>query len=441
MRTYSSLRVERAILIGFLSIITAGALFIWAFGLAYGRPIGFLDAFFTATSATCVTGLVVTDTAMLPLPSQVTLLVLIQLGGLGVMTVTTALLVFLKRRIGIHEELYLASGLNVDLPSGARGLVVRVWSIAFLVELAGAVLLFGGFKRHFNWEEAAWYAVFHSISAFCNAGFSVFSDNLAPYAETLLVPGTIMLLITLGGLGFLVLHELWNFVTRKNARLSPHTALVGGVSVMLTAAGTVLYLIAEQNVSLGGEPSWIWKTWNALIMSVSSRTAGFNSVPMRDMSGFGAFVMICLMMIGASPGSTGGGMKTSTFGLLWLSTFSHLRGEENVVFRNRLIPMSNVLLALSVTTVYIATVFMGAGLLRLMEPHGFKQLLFESASAMGTVGLSLDLTPRLCAPSKIVLILLMFWGRVGILTFVYGFTGRGKKPGHVTYAETGIPVG
>lgn len=440
MKTYSSLRIERTILIGFLSVITAGALFIWAFGIAYARPISFLDAFFSATSATCVTGLTVTDPALMPFPSQVALLVLIQLGGLGVMTVTTALLLFMRQRIGIHEGLYLASGLNMESPSGAKSLVTRVWTIALLVELIGCALLYLGFRENFPPSTALWYAIFHSISAFCNAGFSVFSDNLSSYSQTILIPGVIMALITLGGLGFLVIHELWSSAA-SHRRLSPHTVLVLRFSAILIVAGTLFFFMADSRENLAGLSNRGWKLWNALFMSISSRTAGFSTTPMGTMSGFGAFVVIVLMLIGASPGSTGGGMKTTTFGLLWLSTFANVKGEDDVIFRNRLVPQSNVLLALTVATIYISTVLLGAALLRMIEPHSFKALLFEASSAMGTVGLSLDLTPRLSSESKIILILLMFWGRVGILTFVYGFTGRRRKPGHVAYSETGIPVG
>ena len=440
MRTYSSLRIERAILVGFLSVITAGALFLWAFGRFYEQHITFLDAFFTSTSATCVTGLIVTDTALLPFPSQVTLMVLIQLGGLGVMTVTTALLLFMRRRIGIHEGLYLASGLNVDLPSGARSLVLRVWTIAFLIELAGAFFLYLGFREHFTPNEALWQALFHSVSAFCNAGFSTFSDGLVAYSQTLLVPAVIMVLIVAGGLGFLVIYELWLSV-RSAKHISPHTVLVLRMSAILIVAGALFFGVSDHQNSLLLLRSWGWKAWNALFMSISSRTAGFNTVPMANLSGFGAFALICLMLIGASPGSTGGGMKTTTFGLLWLSTFSNLKGGESVIFRKRLIPQSNVLLALTVGMTYISTVLIGTLFLAVLEPYGLKELLFESASAMGTVGLSLDLTPHLSSPSKIVLILLMFWGRVGILTFVYGFTGRKRNPGRVTYPETGIPIG
>ena len=254
MKTYSSLRVERTILLGFLSVITAGALFIWAFGIAGGRPISLIDSFFTATSATCVTGLTVTDTALLPFPSQIVILVLIQLGGLGIMTVTTVLLLFLRQRISIHEGLYLASGLNIDSPSGAKNLVLRVWSIAFLVEALGCAVLFFGFRENYAPLPALWYALFHSVSAFCNAGFSVFSENLARYACTLLIPGTVMLLITLGGFGFLVLHEFWSSAG-NNRPLSPHTVLVLRVSGLLVAAGTILLLMADAQGSLAGLPT------------------------------------------------------------------------------------------------------------------------------------------------------------------------------------------
>lgn len=440
MKTYSSLKIERTILLGFLSVITAGAFFIWVFGMLWGDPISFLDAFFTSTSATCVTGLIVTDTALLPFPSQLTLLVLMQLGGLGVMTVTTAIFVFMRKRIGIHEGLYVAGGLNHDTPSGARLLVLRVWKIALLIEVIGGLLLYRGFADRFSTGDALWYAVFHSVSAFCNAGFSTFSDGLLSFSNGFIVPGTTMFLIVCGGMGFLVLHELWCFI-RSPKRLSPHTVLVLRMTLLLSLGGAILYLISEKDASLGALSSWGLKLWNALFMSITSRTAGFNTVPMGTMSGFGAFLIICLMIIGASPGSTGGGIKTTTFGLLWLSTFNIMKGEERIIFRKRTISQDSALFALTVSMLYLSAIFLGTIFLRLLEPHSFRELLFEATSAMGTVGLSLDLTGKLGNPSKVVLIMLMFLGRVGVLTFVYGFAGRKRGAGNVEYPEAGIPVG
>lgn len=440
VRTYSSLHIERTIVLGFLSLIAAGAFLLWGLGIFYEVPISLIDSFFTATSAACVTGLVVTDTAQMPFLSQVTLLLLIQFGGLGVMTVTTAFLLFMRRNIGVREGLYLAGGLNADSPSGARALLLRVLGIAFLIELAGAALLFIRFRETLPFLQAVWFALFHSISAFCNAGFSLYSANLVAHAQDILTLGTVMMLIILGGLGFLVLYELWR-LPRREGHLSPHSALVLQVTAGLILFGTLLFFLAERSRSLTEVGSLGWQIWNALFMSVSSRTAGFNTMSMGTMSGIGIFVLVFLMSVGASPGSTGGGLKTTTLGLMLLSTLRHLRRKQQVVYRGRLIASDNVLLALTLAVLYSLVLLTGAWLLGELEPFPFRSLLFEAASALGTVGLSLGITSGLSSPGKAVLIVLMFLGRVGILTFVIGFSGTKMESDNVSYVETSISIG
>ena len=441
MRTYSSLKIERAIVVGFLSVISAGALFIWSFGRIYARPIPLLDAFFTATSATCVTGLIVTDTALLPVPSQVTVSVLIQLGGLGVMTVTTGLLLFVKGRVGLHEGLYLAGSLNVSTPSGARSLVLRVWGIAFLVESCGAVLLFFGFRQRMPFWDAVWHAAFHSVSAFCNAGFSLHTDNLLSYSQTLAVPAAIMALIVIGGLGFLVFDELCFALLSRRKKLSPHAALVLWMTLSLILAGALLLFLAERRASLAELEGWGWKLWNSLFTSVSSRTAGFNTAPMERTSALGVFWLTLLMLIGASPGSTGGGLKTTTFGLMCLSTFHHLQRTPRALFRRRSIAPHSVLMALTLAMTYLFAFLSGGVALYSLSPVSLQAALFEVASALGTVGLSLGITPQLPPAGKGLLILMMFLGRVGILTFVFGFTGHRVAPDNVAYPQADIPIG
>jgi trk system potassium uptake protein TrkH len=438
IRTYSSLRIEKTIISAFLSVIIAGALLLWIFNLRHA-PLSLLDALFTSTSAVCVTGLVVVDTGSALSPaSRWIVLLLIQLGGLGIMTTAAAAMLFLGQKIQLRQRLFVTGGLGIDTPAGAVRLLLKIIRITLFVEAAAVIPLFLAFRRSFPAGEAFFHAIFHSVSAFCNAGFSTLPAGLEGYATGYLLPGTIMLLIVSGGLGFLVISDILMFF-RRRTRLSAHSWLVLKATWILIAAGTALLLLTDFNGGLAPFSSPL-KIWNALFQSVTARTAGFNTVPMTAISHGGLFILCFLMIIGASPGSTGGGIKTTTAGLLAGAALSEIRGVKMVV-RNNSIPDSNIRRALAVTVLYLSTVFLGTILLILVEELPFKELLFEAISAMGTVGLSLGATSSLSASGRIVVILLMFWGRVGILTFMYGMISREVKASKISYAETNIPVG
>lgn len=439
MKTYSSLRIEKTITLGFLSLIAAGTLILWAFNSGHEKPLSFLDALFTSTSAVCVTGLVVADTGRDLAPaSQWVVLVLIQLGGLGVMTAATAIMVLLGWRVGIRQRLLFSGGFGVETPSGAVRLLYRMLGFTLLVEGMASLPLFFVFLRSFPPGEALFNALFHSVSAFCNAGFSTLRGGLEGYSGQFLLPGVIMVLIVTGGLGFLVIGDIFVRL-RERSRLSAHSVLVLRTTAVLIAAGTVLLFASDALHGLSGHPLHL-KVWNALFQSVTARTAGFNTISMPLFSSLGLFVLCILMIIGASPGSTGGGIKTTTAGLLFYSSLSEIRGT-GMAIGNRKISDGNVRRALAVTVLYILTVLLGIILLCLIEPFSFGALAFEAVSAMGTVGLSLGVTPSLSAPGKVIIILLMFWGRVGILTFMYGMISRDRKSSKITFAETNIPVG
>lgn len=249
-----------------------------------------------------------------------------------------------------------------------------------------------------------------------------------------------MMLVVLGGLGFLVLYELWR-LPRGEGRLSPHAALVLQMTTGLILLGTLLLFTAESDYSLIGAGNWGWRLWNSLFLSVSSRTAGFNTLPMTGMSGVGILVLVFLMIVGASPGSTGGGLKTTTFGLMLLSTLRHLGRRNGVVYRRHSIPSDSVQEALTLTILYGLILLVGALLLGRTETFPFRSVLFEAASAIGTVGLSLGVTPGFSEAGKAILIVMMFLGRVGILTFAIGFSGRRPEADNVSYAETHISIG
>lgn len=439
MKTYSSLRIEKTITLGFLSLIAAGTLLLWTLNSGHEKPLSLLDALFTSTSAVCVTGLVVVDTGRDLAPaSQWVVIVLIQLGGLGVMTAATAIMVLLGRRVGIRQRLLFTGGFGVETPSGAVKLLYRMLGFTFIMEIAASIPLFIVFLRSFSPGEALFHAVFHSVSAFCNAGFSTLRGGLEGYSGQFLLPGVIMILIVTGGLGFLVIGDLFVRL-RERSHLSAHSILVLRTTAVLVAGGAVLLLASDSARGLSGHPLPL-KIWNALFQSVTARTAGFNTIPIPSFSSLGVFVLCILMVIGASPGSTGGGIKTTTAGLLFYSSLSEIRGKSMAI-GNRKISDGNVRRALAVAVLYILTVLLGIILLCLFEPFPFGTLAFEAVSAMGTVGLSLGVTPSLSAPGKVIIILLMFWGRVGILTFMYGMISRDREASKITFAETNIPVG
>ena len=424
---------------GFLLLIVAGALLLMVFN-ARTRPLRFVDALFTSTSAVCVTGLVVVDTGKDLAPaSQAVVLLLIQLGGIGVMTATTALSLLMRERIGLRQRMFFAGGFGMETPAGVVRFLRRILLLTFTVEAAGTVFLFAGFLRAgFSPLRALCNAVFHSISAFCNAGFSLFSDSLAGFSRTFLIPGTVMALIVVGGLGFMVLSELM-ITVRRREKLSMLPRLV-----LFTTAGLLLFglfsiTLSEWNHAFAGM-SGGWKIWNGLFASVTPRTAGFDTVPPATFSSAGIFILVLLMIIGASPGSTGGGFKTTTLAVLLVSTWNNLRKSPEINLWNRRISIRILQRTVTVVVLYLGTIGLGLAALSLLEPFSFRSLFFETVSAMGTVGLSLGITPELSDAGKIVLMLLMFWGRVGIVTFLYGLLKPVAK-GKVSYPDAEIPIG
>jgi trk system potassium uptake protein TrkH len=433
------LATERKIVLGFLALIGTGTLAILLLN-ANSRPLTLVDALFTATSAVCVTGLTVVDTGKdLANASRLVLLLLIQLGGLGVMTATTALSLLMRERIGLRQRMFFAGGFGLDSPSGVIRLLIRILSLTFAIEAVAVFPLYWGFSRAgLSPEQSLYNAVFHSVSAFCNAGFSLFPDNLEGFSSSILVPGTVMVLVVLGGLGFIVLSELKEMF-RRPGKISVHSRLVLFTTAGLVLFGTALLLISEWNHSLGAMGGG-WKLWNGLFSSITPRTAGFDTVALSTFSSAGLFVVILLMIVGASPGSTGGGFKTTTLAVLLVSTWNVIRGRSEVHLWNRRISIRVIQRAITLIVLYLGTLGLGLMILALLEPFPFRSLLFETASALGTVGLSLGITSGLSDAGKLVLVLLMFWGRVGIITFLYGLVKREAR-GKISYPDAEIPVG
>jgi trk system potassium uptake protein TrkH len=425
--------------LGFLSLIVTGTLLILIFNTGT-RPLRLIDALFTATSAVCVTGLIVVDTGKdLSPASQGVVLFLIQLGGLGVMTATTAFSLMIRERIGIRQRMFFAGGFGLDSPSGVIRLLIRILILTFTIEGIGIIPLYFGFLGSgMSLGSSLYSAIFHSVSAFCNAGFSLFSDNLEGFSTTIFVPGTVMILIVAGGLGFVVLTELRE-MARGVRKLSLPSKLVLVTTALLVISGSLLLLLTEWENAFGDLQGG-WKIWNGVFASITPRTAGFDTVTPAAFSSAGVFVLILLMIIGASPGSTGGGIKTTTLAILLVSTWNSLKGRQEVRLWNRRLPFRVVQGAVTVVVLYLGTLLVGITVLVLMEPFPFRSLLFEVASALGTVGLSLGITPELSDTGKFVLVLMMLWGRVGIVTFLYSLLKRETKD-RVSYPAAEVPVG
>lgn len=406
---------------------------------AAAQPLAPIDAFFTATSAVCVTGLVTIDPAVnLSRVGQVIVLALIQTGGLGIITLSSFGAMLISRRLGLRHE--TALGVLVDQPKASEVLrLVRFIVLStFGIEAVGALVLCTGFMREgLPFAVAMWKGTFHAVSSFCNAGFALQSNNLVSYQSQALILVPSAVLIMAGGIGFPVLSALgrWPF---QRQRLGLYVRLSLLMTALLVVGGTALILLLEWGNVLGGMPLGT-KLLNSFYQSVTLRTAGFNSVPMEAFRPATVAVMILWMFIGGNSGGTAGGVKLTTVAVLGLHIRSLLRGRERVQAYSRTIPAAIVQRAAAVGVLFSVFVLGGHFLLLLTQPMAFDRLLFETVSAMGTVGLTLDVTSRLDGFGKIVVMLLMYVGRVGPLTLV--LTMSDERPPRAKMPAENVPVG
>lgn len=426
--------------ISFLGLIALGTLGLLVLpGLFVGPRLGMIDALFTMTSAVCVTGLVVVDTATRFTPAgQAWILLFIQLGGIGLITLTSLIIALVGRRLTFRSELIAVPTLHGAHGRQLRDLTLAVTRFTFAIEAVGAVLLWLQWSPHLGAGEAVWHAIFHAVSATCNAGFSTFSDSLAGFAERPFTLLTISLLVIVGGFGFLSTEELirwWRRGHRRaGVRLSTHTYAAVATTLVLLASGTFLFALFEWNGTL--RPfSLVDKLANAWFLSVTPRTAGFNAVGYAEIGNIAAFLTVILMFIGGSPGGMAGGIKTTSLAILVGLAVSRVRGRRYVQLNDRAVPEGTVQRTVSLTLV--AGVYVTACLFVLSYTEtgaaaaaearqAFLPLLFEAVSAFGTVGLSMDVTPHLSGAGKLVLVLLMFVGRVGPMSFVAAIALRGR---------------
>ncbi|WP_083922460.1 TrkH family potassium uptake protein [Deinococcus aquatilis] len=413
-----------------LAILVGGCLLALPIMHTPGHDINFLQALFTATSALCVTGLNVVDpsTAFNRL-GQVVIMLLVQVGGLGIITFGTVFALIIGRRVNFSERIRLAQQVSAFDVGGVLSLIRNIFLYTFLIELTGAVLLSFRFVPLEGWGRGLFYSVFHSVSAFNNAGFALYSDNLVRFVGDPLVSMTIALLIILGGMGFLVqLNVVAHLLNPRRNRMLVHSKLVLTMMGVLLAVGTLTYLLLEwSNPKTLAPLGFGDKLLASFFQSVTTRTAGFNSLDYGAMNLATLFITIILMFIGANPGSTGGGIKTSTFYVMMASAWSMVRGRGEVNLFRRRIDQDTVIRAMTVGLLSIGLVNVMFVLLLIFNTNPqvtFVQMFFETVSAFGTVGLSMNATPIMASDQHVILILLMYLGRIGPLTFAVAFNSR-----------------
>jgi trk system potassium uptake protein TrkH len=442
--------VSRTICLGFLLVITIGTLLLLTpIATSDGHWNSFVTALFTSTSAVCVTGLIVVDTgSYYSFWGELIILLLIQVGGLGYMTANTFLLLLLGMRFGLREKLALQQSLDTPGLSGALPLVRSIIAFTLIFELAGIFLLLPVFRSDYGPYYGLWLAIFHSISAFNNAGFSLFSDSLSQYATSVPINLVVPLLIIAGGLGYQVIMESFLWLRdrlrfrRPRAVFSLNFKIVTSTTLVLLILGTITMLATEfNNPATLGPLNFGRKLMVAWFQGVTPRTAGFNSIDYSNMTNAALLLTIMLMFIGASPGSTGGGIKTTTLRVLYNSTKAVLQGKEEVLCYQREIPFTLVLKAVGVVFGSGVSVLIVTTLIVLTNPGmDFIDILFESVSAFATVGLSTGITNSLTIPGQIILIPTMYAGRVGILILMAAILGD-PRPSSVRYPEENLLVG
>lgn len=442
--------VSRTICLGFLVLIAVGTLLLsLPLSTASGTWNPFVTALFTATSAVCVTGLIVVDTGSYYSGfGELVILLLIQVGGLGYMTATTFLLILLGRRFGLREKLAIQKSLDLRGLSSAIQLVRSIIAFTLVFELLGIICLFPIFERDFGTLEGLWLAIFHSISAFNNAGFSLFSDSLVQYATSLPVNIVIPVLILLGGLGYQVLLEIYLWIRDRligksnHADFSLNFKIAISTSAFLLMLGTIVLFATEyRNPTVPGNLSLDDQLLVAWFQSVTPRTAGFNTIDYGALTTTGLLMTMALMFIGANPGGTGGGIKTTTFRILYSCTKAVLQNKEEVLCYQRQIPNSLILKAVGVVFASGVTVVSVTSLLAITNPEiEFIDLLFEAVSAFATVGLSTGITAQLSMMSKVVIIATMYVGRVGVLMLITALLGE-PKPTFINYPEENLLIG
>ena len=428
---------------GFAGIIALGALLLWLpVSSKSGEFTSFLNALFTSTSAVCVTGLAVVDTGTYWSSfGQGVILVLIQIGGLGFMTGATLLLLAFGRRIGLKQKLLIGDSLGVEKLGGLMPLVIGIAVFTLVVESFGAVIFYARFSSQSPPSTAAWQSIFHAVSAFNNCGLDIFGNfrSLTDYQGDPLVLLTTAALIILGGISFIVVIDV--FGARRFNRLSLDGKIVLTTTLALLALGTIVILVTEFNNELTlGPMSWPQKVLDAFFQSVTPRTAGFNVIAIGSMAVYSLFFTIMLMFVGGASGSTAGGIKVNTFGMLLATVWSTIRGKEHPGAFGREFRPQQTHRALTVAMLSLGLVGIVTLVLTITEKSDFIKVLFETVSAFGTVGLSTGITPSLSLAGKLIITITMFAGRLGPLTLALSLI-QSQEPSAYRYPQGDVRIG
>ena len=443
-RVIDNLNPPTVLMLGFAMLILTGSVLLSLPVATESREgLSFLDALFTATSAICVTGLVVVDTGdTFSVFGELVILMLIQIGGLGFMTFSTLFLIIMKKRISLKERLLIKESFNFTDLSGVVKIARRVFMFTLIAETIGGIILAFRFSMDMPVGKAIYFGFFHAISNFNNAGFDLMGgfQSLTMYVDDPIVTITIGLLIILGGIGFIVIHELYEY--RQTKRLSLHTKIVlTSTSILVVGATILIFLLEYHNAKTLGTLSPVGKWLGAFFQSVTPRTAGANTLPIADLTYPTLFLTIFLMFVGAGSGSTASGIKVTTLTVLLATLWAQLNGKEHVTLFKRKIVMETIVKAFTITMCGLLLVFTATFILSVTE-KGFEFIvyLFEATSAFGTVGLSMGLTPELSPIGRVCIIVMMFIGRLGPLTIAFALT-KNRKDDAFHYPKGNIMIG
>ncbi|PHJ67929.1 ATPase [Nostoc linckia z18] len=442
--------VARTICLGFLAVIAIGTiLLMMPFSTSSGTWNNFIVALFTSTSAVCVTGLSVVDPGTyFSFWGQLFIALLAQVGGLGYMTTTTFLILLIGRKFDMRQKIAIQQALDRPGMSGSSQVIRSIIATTLIFEITGVFLLLLAFVPEYGWQNGLWLAIFHSINAWNNAGFSLFKDNLIGYQSSFLVVFTITTLIIFGGIGYQVILEMYLWLRDRILRktscqiFSLDFKVATSTTIILLILGTIAFFCIEvRNPATFGSLNFYDQILVAWFQSVTPRTAGFNTIDISKMTTAGLFITIALMFIGASPGGTGGGMKTTTLRVLTSCTKAILQGKEEVLLYERKIAISLILKAVGVLVGSVTTLILATTLISLTDPTlDFIQILFEVVSAFATVGLSTGITGTVSIAAKLILIITMYVGRVGVLLLMSAILGD-PRPTRIHYPEENLLVG
>lgn len=435
-------KIAKQVLLGFAIAIIIGSLILMIPQMTQIGRISYVDALFTSTSAVCVTGLIVQDTPTYFTDlGKIVILILIQIGGLGIMTIGSIFGLILGRKIHVRDKFYINTSFGSKQPFSASKFFMVIAGTTFTIEFIGFAIMTSIFylKHAFPLKTSMTFSLFHTVSAFNNAGFSLFSNSLESFSSDIPLNLIFMTLIVLGGIGFPVISEIITF--RRVRHFSLHAKVVMIATVILISAGAVMFFLLEfKNPESIGNKSISTKILASFFQSVTARTAGFNTMNIGKLNPATILILTLLMFIGASPGGTGGGIKTTTFAAVAAGGLSSIRGRSEVTLFKRKLPSSLIYRALTLTIAATVLIIISTIGMLAFEKYSLKEVLFEAVSAFGTVGLSTGITPALSAPSKIILILTMFIGRIGISTLSLAIAIRGIV-NKITYPEETITIG